>query len=756
MTVSRRLSKGKFRSARQLIRMTCRLGIPEFQRGLVWGEDLVAKLLESLYLGTPCGNIILWAPLPGRESAHLGQPLRPEGTATRFVIDGQQRIRSLWAAFGTDRRSWHIYLPKVPETAADFGGDHRPAMFRRLKFPTTVSGVLSLDELLGEADSHQLAERLAGEATQTRSHTKLAQALERVRWRARGMLEERLFAVSTLREAQSDSGALNDLASMVSLYNRINSSGKPVESEERAFASLAGICGREASDWLRRTFDAVHGPRNGGCAGSLERDDLLQRERERMFGFKLFIRTLVQVCAFHVGRPRPRGGWPMELLASPGFEAVLKVARRRRENFDAATRILSTLRGAVEKLGCDDLRWLPDTGVLVPLTHLLLRFPQLPDRSGGADLIRAVMLSLLLAPRLGDSASEIVNVVERAQQLEPVVEYLRGELDPRCGDLPDLAAQLDEANTLQHRLVLLLYWRLRCAEAKDFSYAAVGDAKPVYQERGAERLLCRDANPERQHLIPYSVLERIYPELRGETRLTAQHPANGIGNLTWISRALNSHETGYGADVMDLEAEPAKNREVHCLEEPGFQATFRSAAEQRLTRSEFEEFTAGRRMLLARGFSHWLEKVWEAVPTQGWKGWASPRADGPTADDRVGMLGYEDHFRERLLALVRATGATAVSPMELQDRASELKLRAKHRPRLPNGGKRRNRVILFDLELRPNRIRILPGNALREWFQTESTVARLRDGAAPTDATLLSGIARIEAEIKEMLRGEPR
>ena len=37
------------------------LGVPHFQRGSVWTHENVSALLESLYHGTPCGSIVLWA-----------------------------------------------------------------------------------------------------------------------------------------------------------------------------------------------------------------------------------------------------------------------------------------------------------------------------------------------------------------------------------------------------------------------------------------------------------------------------------------------------------------------------------------------------------------------------------------------------------------------------------------------------------------------------------------------------------------------
>lgn len=75
------------------------IGIPHFQRGLVWGDDNTSLLLESLYFDTPCGTIILWQP-EEQSTSKYGIPLSTPDKLRYLVIDGQQRIRSLRGALG--------------------------------------------------------------------------------------------------------------------------------------------------------------------------------------------------------------------------------------------------------------------------------------------------------------------------------------------------------------------------------------------------------------------------------------------------------------------------------------------------------------------------------------------------------------------------------------------------------------------------------------------------------------------------------
>jgi hypothetical protein len=90
-------------SVTQPLELYGRLGIPHFQRGLVWGDGAKALLLESLYFGTPCGSVVLWKP---SDAAAYGKPLPAANPLSDYlVIDGQQRIRSLNEIFGSEEET---------------------------------------------------------------------------------------------------------------------------------------------------------------------------------------------------------------------------------------------------------------------------------------------------------------------------------------------------------------------------------------------------------------------------------------------------------------------------------------------------------------------------------------------------------------------------------------------------------------------------------------------------------------------------
>lgn len=75
--------------------------IPQFQRDFVWGKVRTAKLIDSIIKGFPIGTFILWKTHEElRHIKNIGNidlPPTPKGDATSYVLDGQQRITSLYA-----------------------------------------------------------------------------------------------------------------------------------------------------------------------------------------------------------------------------------------------------------------------------------------------------------------------------------------------------------------------------------------------------------------------------------------------------------------------------------------------------------------------------------------------------------------------------------------------------------------------------------------------------------------------------------
>lgn len=76
--------------------------IPQFQRDFVWTMQKSAALLDSILKGYPVGTFIFWSTKDRlrsvRDIGGAQLPEATEGETVSFVLDGQQRLTSLYAA----------------------------------------------------------------------------------------------------------------------------------------------------------------------------------------------------------------------------------------------------------------------------------------------------------------------------------------------------------------------------------------------------------------------------------------------------------------------------------------------------------------------------------------------------------------------------------------------------------------------------------------------------------------------------------
>lgn len=83
----------------QIIERAHQLGIPNFQRGAVWGMGNRTALLESVFERSPCGTFVLWQPTDSGDRHRHGVPVLSgpfrQDVAPMWLVDGQQRTRAM-------------------------------------------------------------------------------------------------------------------------------------------------------------------------------------------------------------------------------------------------------------------------------------------------------------------------------------------------------------------------------------------------------------------------------------------------------------------------------------------------------------------------------------------------------------------------------------------------------------------------------------------------------------------------------------
>lgn len=143
--------------------------IPKFQRGFVWEEDQILKLLESIFQGYPIGSLLFWlSEQPMKSEKNIGGfelAPTPEKYPRNYVLDGQQRLTTIYGVLNwPDRAALHklnVFFDLQDRKFSHFNGETNDKMvpmnilFKTsefLKFRTKLSEFSNANELQESVD----------------------------------------------------------------------------------------------------------------------------------------------------------------------------------------------------------------------------------------------------------------------------------------------------------------------------------------------------------------------------------------------------------------------------------------------------------------------------------------------------------------------------------------------------------------------------------------------------------------------------
>ena len=204
--------------------------IPQFQRDFVWTKGMSARLLDSIIKGYPIGTFILWSTQERlRSIRNLGGtdlPDTPAGNAVKYVLDGQQRLTSLFVTLNglTVRREEHE--------------DDYSQMWLDLKATEEDELVLLDVRDREEGDFIRLHDLLNGEFDYLASFPRQAQ--ERIKL-YKNRIESYQFSAVQITDAPIDVAT--------EIFTRLNVGGKPLSPFEIMVAkTYDGIAGFDLAE----------------------------------------------------------------------------------------------------------------------------------------------------------------------------------------------------------------------------------------------------------------------------------------------------------------------------------------------------------------------------------------------------------------------------------------------------------------------------------------------------------------------------
>lgn len=124
--------------------------IPVFQREYVWQDEQIMSLLDSIYQGYPVGSLLLWSTKERlnheRDVGGFKLPTTPEDFPVQYVLDGQQRLTTLYGVFNSDASTSNAelaarfdvcFLPDTEEFVHASAAGSNPAINMRVILDTT-------------------------------------------------------------------------------------------------------------------------------------------------------------------------------------------------------------------------------------------------------------------------------------------------------------------------------------------------------------------------------------------------------------------------------------------------------------------------------------------------------------------------------------------------------------------------------------------------------------------------------------------
>jgi hypothetical protein len=303
--------------------------LPEIQRAYVWKGPQVSKLLDSLYHEYPAGQILLWdtIELPiTKQLEGVEAPSLPSADRPKIVLDGQQRLTSLYQVLGKERGGLEVYFNIETEQFQLY--------LRRLKADPLWVAVRAV--LNNEKHDLKILQEIEAADGPSLTDPKSQVYLDRLQKLKR--IGEYKFPIEIFRS--------DDYEEVTELFIRINSAGTRLRAAELVLAQLA----------LRLPGAIV------------EKFEQALEEYEEV-GFDLETRLLTRAL-IAVGTGQSRFKYLTEFWKKSREEIEL-VWERTRKGVDSAVNFVR------QNARFESAEWLPSLNALIPLAAYFERHPKI-------------------------------------------------------------------------------------------------------------------------------------------------------------------------------------------------------------------------------------------------------------------------------------------------------------------------------------------------------------------------------------------
>jgi hypothetical protein len=424
--------------------------LPEIQRAYVWKGPQVAKLIDSLYHEYPSGQVLLWDTinLPITKNLEgVETPALPSTGRPKIVLDGQQRLTSLYKALGSvheDDGRIDVYFNVETEQFQLY-----------LKRLDADPKWISVREIVtGQKGELEILQRIASAGGPGLNDPKSQESLNRLQ-RLRKIGEYK-FPIEIFKS--------DDYEEVTELFVRINSAGTRLRAAELVLAQLA----------LRLPGAIVE-----------MFDEAMDEYGE--VGYDLDARFLTRAL-IAVGTGQSRFRYLTEFWKKPASE-VHAIWGRARKGIDSAVNFVR------QNARFESSEWLSSLNALIPLAAYFEKHPAItPNVEVG--LLRWFYVASLRG-RYSGSGETAMDEDLKAVGSEDPIGLLMKNVVPGGSSLLVTADEFDDASW-RNPLFPLTYAAARKAGAKDW-FTGVALAKDVVGD---------DHEIQVHHVFPKALLKK--------------------------------------------------------------------------------------------------------------------------------------------------------------------------------------------------------------------------------------------------------
>lgn len=541
--------------------------LPAFQRPFVWKVRQTLMLLDSLWRGYPINVIYLWEPGPTSKLRPKARTFKPRDGAPKvdrfkaFIIDGQQRLTSLHAAFGfaeafdsgngrslecwleldkADRRDGKVtslfQSPAQKKFLREDDAQQRPWRIR-------------LRDLLDTPHQKMRDERLQ----QLRLEKYTAEEIDRAMGRIDAAYRMLGAPVTCITISHSDD------EEVLAVFKRLNRGGTGLKERDVRAADL-GI--GKSVEVLQQIQSFVNE----------------QLPTALGFGFSFAFRALV---VFHKGTAQ------FNQLPASWADTEGDRGQSLRDSWREAEKGLRAAMAFVDRLGWSRKPLLPSCNALVPLAYALQRLGREPNETERDEITRWFCLAALRGVFKGGVETTINKHLRGIKDGKKAAHALLGALNANQRRPIKAEELMREPTTLWGPFSQVM-----------FAWLVANDAKDWLTGQSLEKI-ARLGHPSKRPEETLTI-QHIFPrQLLADQKYDQEH-ANYPANFAIIGRGPNS-------SLNDMPPTEAMQRlDSHDRREYARVQFFSKDAGDLLQSDRYEDFLDWRAKRLAEAWNEWL------------------------------------------------------------------------------------------------------------------------------------------------------